>query len=173
MTKKAKKSLVLFLILALLGGLLPVGNNMPVSEAVGYGVSAPRTDSAGTVTWDCVWFGNYWQEDTNGDGTADKSDARQPIKWRVLSVDGDDAFLVADKNLDCQKYNDTFTDVTWETCTMRSWLNGYGIFSNVCGKDYTDNNFVDNAFTSGEQAAIKTTTVVNEDISATWNRRWK
>ncbi len=161
--KKPKKSLALLLILALLAGILPMGNNAPVSEAAGYGVGAPRTDSAGTVTWDCVWFGNYWQEDTNEDGTADKDDAKQPIKWRVLSVDGDDAFLVADQNLDVQKYNDTYTDVTWETCTMRSWLNGYGTASNQEGKDYTDNNFMDNAFTPGEQAAIKTTTVVNED----------
>ncbi len=161
--KKAKKSLTLFLILALLAGFLPMGNNVPVSEAAGYGISDPRTDSTGTVTWDCVWFGNYWQEDTNGDGKADKNDSKQPIKWRVLSVNGDDAFLMADQNLDCQRYNNTDTDVTWETCTMRSWLNGYGASSNACGRDYSTANFMDYAFTSGEQAAIKTTTVVNED----------
>lgn len=38
-------------------------------------------------TWECVWFGNYWQEDTNGDGKADEKDDKEPIKWRVLNVD--------------------------------------------------------------------------------------
>ncbi|MGN1205721.1 MAG: leucine-rich repeat protein, partial [Eubacterium sp.] len=127
-----------------------------------YDISNPRI-TEGITTWDCIWFGNYWQEDTNGDGRADKNDAKTPIKWRVLSVNGDDAFLLADKSLDCQKYNDTWTDVTWETCTMRSWLNGYGASGNVCGTDYTSGNFLDYAFTAGEQSAIKTTNVVNED----------
>lgn len=38
----------------------------------------------GISTWDCVYFGNYWQDDTNGDGLANKNDAKKPIKWRVL-----------------------------------------------------------------------------------------
>ena len=50
----------------------------------------PRTDNERVTTWDCIWFGNYWQEDTNGDGIADKSDDKTPIKWRVLSVENDD-----------------------------------------------------------------------------------
>ena len=116
------------------------------------------------TTWDCVWFGNYWQSDTNGDGVADKNDAKEPIKWRVLSVDGDDVFLLADKNLDAKPYNETYNnDMTWETCTMRSWLNGYGSADNVCGVDYAGDNFIDTAFSAAEQAAIKTTDVDNED----------
>lgn len=116
-----------------------------------------------TAIWDCVWFGNYWQSDTNGDGVADENDDKEPIKWRVLSVDGDDVFLMADKNLDVKPYNETDTDVTWETCTLRSWLNGYSSDSNVCGTDYTSDNFIDAAFTVTEQAEIKTADVVNED----------
>ena len=50
----------------------------------------------GISTWDCVYFGNYWQDDTNGDGLANKNDAKKPIKWRVLQVDGDDIFLMSD-----------------------------------------------------------------------------
>ena len=114
-----KKQAAFLLIAALLAGFLPVPGSSP-ARAAGYGVSDPRIDSSGITTWDCIWFGNYWQEDTNRDGRADKNDARTSIKWRVLSVEGDDAFLVADKNLDCQRYNDTYEDVTWETCTLRS-----------------------------------------------------
>ncbi len=172
--KRMKRKVALLVIAALLFGILPMGSPITgKAEAsvsagktarAGYSLNNPRTDSDGVVTWDCVWFGNYWQEDTNGDGKADKSDAKKPIKWRVLSVNGDDAFLVADKNLDCQEYNDTYTSVTWETCTMRSWLNGYGAGENKEGKDYSSsNNFLINAFSAGERLAIRTTNVVNDD----------
>ena len=126
-------------------------------------LSNPRNDGNGNVVWDCVYFGNYWQEDTNGDGKANTLDAKQPIKWRVLNVNGNDAFLLADMNLDRKKYNTSYIGVTWETCTLRSWLNGYGSSSNSYGTDYTSSNFMDTAFSSSEQSAIKITTVVNAD----------
>ena len=47
----------------------------------------------------------------------------EPIKWRVLSVDGNDALLLADVALDDQKYNLNFKSVTWATSSIRSWLN--------------------------------------------------
>lgn len=87
----------------------------------------------------------------------------EPIKWRVLSVNENDAFLLADKGMDDQQYNTSNTSVTWETCTIRSWLNGYGVSSNVCGTDYSNKNFIDVAFSNLEQSAIQTTTVINND----------
>ena len=157
-----KRQVAFLLIAALLAGILLIPGSSP-ARATGYGVSSPRIDSSGITTWDCIWFGNYWQEDTNRDGRADKKDARTSIKWRVLSVEGDDALLVADKNLDCQRYNDTYEDVTWETCTLRSWLNGYGEEENVCKNDYSSGNFMDYAFTAEEQEAIQTTDIVNNE----------
>lgn len=85
----------------------------------------------------------------------------EPIKWRVLNVDGNDAFLLADKGLDDQKYNNEYTSVTWETSTIRSWLNGYGSSSNTYEKDFSSKNFIDTAFNNTEQSAIKTTAVIN------------
>lgn len=82
-----------------------------IAEAAEHTLSNPRVKN-GVTTWDCVWFGNYWQSDTNGDGKANQNDNKEPIKWRVLSVDGDDAFLLSDYNLDCKKYNETYTKVT-------------------------------------------------------------
>lgn len=162
MKTKSKRSLALFLVSALLAGGLPLSGSASV-QAASHNLNNPTTDADGVTTWNCIWFGNYWQEDTNGDGEADKNDAKTPIKWRVLSVDGDDAFLLADKNLDGERYNDTFTDITWETCTMRSWLNGYGAEANKDGKDYSNNNFLNNAFSQSEQTAVRTTNVVNDD----------
>ena len=86
--------------------------------------------------------------DTNSDGVADQKDKKTPIKWQILKQDGDDLFLLADQVLDCQKYNEEYTDVTWETCTLRSWLNS---------------DFYDAAFSSSEKTAIKQTSVSNED----------
>ena len=87
----------------------------------------------------------------------------EPIKWRVLNVNGIDAFLLADKALDDQCYNNSYVDITWETCTIRSWLNGYDSSSNSYGRDYTKSNFINTAFTSSERNAIKTTEVVNDN----------
>lgn len=114
-----------------------------------YGVSNP-TISNGVTTWDCVYFGNYWQNDTDGDGNVDHQDDKEPIKWRVLSVDGNDAFLMADQCLDAQPYNEEDEDVTWETCTLRTWLN---------------DTFLYDAFSANERSAIRYTMVVNEDNS--------
>ncbi|MDE6626907.1 MAG: leucine-rich repeat domain-containing protein [Lachnospiraceae bacterium] len=158
--KQGRKSLSTLLAsvlaITLLSGI-PVGNMGSVQAATT--LNNPRISSDGVVTWDCVYFGSYPQSDATGE-------TKDPIKWRVLSVDGKDAFLVADTNLDVQRYNGAYVSVTWETCTMRSWLNGYGSSSNVCGKDYSSDNFLDRAFTASEQNAIKTTAVVNADNPA-------
>lgn len=78
------------------------------------------------------------------------------IKWRVLNVSGGRAFLLADKALDDQKYNTSNTGVTWETSTIRSWLNGYGT-------DYSRKNFIGSAFSPADQGAILDTSVINNN----------
>ncbi len=87
----------------------------------------------------------------------------EPIKWRVLKVNGNQAFLLSDIALDDQRYNTEFESITWETSTIRSWLNGYGASSNKQGKDYSSNNFIGSAFSGGEKSAIVNTSVVNDD----------
>ena len=116
---------------------ITLGQSTPAKAAAS--LQNPTTDGNGVTTWDCIYFGNYYQSN---------SSTKEPIKWRVLSVDGNDAFLLADQNLDAKPYNEEDTDVTWATCTLRTWLNG---------------TFLNTAFTSAEQTAIKNTTVVNED----------
>lgn len=55
----------------------------------------------------------------------------EPIKWRVLSIEDNKAFVLSDKGLDNQMYNETNSEVTWETCSLRNWLNNsfYNTFS--------------------------------------------
>ena len=88
----------------------------------------------------------------------------EPIKWRVLNRNGNDALLLADVALDDQEYNTSWeAAVTWETSSMRSWLNGYGASVNQPKTDYSKKNFINSAFTSTQMNAIKTTNVVNNN----------
>ena len=137
--RKTKRLLAKFLALVMVLSLceITLGQSTPVKAAVT--LQNPTTDGNGVTTWDCIYFGNYYQSN---------SSTKEPIKWRVLSVNGNDAFLLADQNLDAKPYNGEDTDVTWATCTLRTWLNG---------------TFLNTAFTSAEQTAIKNTTVVNDD----------
>ena len=85
-----------------------------------------------------VSFGTYPQTKAGNDAT--------PIEWLVLARDGDKALLISRYGLDVQPYNKDYTSVTWETCTLRTWLNS---------------TFYNKAFSSAEQAAILTTDVDN------------
>ena len=72
----------------------------------------------------------------------------EPVKWRVLEQDGSTALVVADVALDGQRYHQTSTDVTWETCDLRSWLNGA---------------FWGQALSPAQQRAVQTQTLANDD----------
>ena len=152
MIKIIRKWKLLTIIITLSVTTITCSRQQTTSEAEektdSYGVSDPVVDENGVITWDCVYFGNYWQNDTNKDGKADQNDQKEPIKWRVLSLKDDDAFLIADQNLDSKPYNDKCENVTWGKCTMRIWLNDY---------------FLNNAFSEEEKKEIKDTVVANDN----------
>lgn len=87
-----------------------------------------------------VTFGTYPQTESGKDDT--------PIEWLVLDYDekNNKTLLISKYGLDCQPYNKGYTEVTWETCTLRTWLNS---------------TFLKKAFSSAEQSAILTTNVGN------------
>lgn len=150
MAKKGKKLPALMLVAALvLGG----GNGGVIQAAEDYEVKDPvntMADGTGITTWDCVYFGNYIQKDTNGDGKVTDEDEKQPIKWRVLSVEEDGtALLLADKLLDMQPF-DKNGKIDWEECTLRTWLNS---------------TFLNAAFTEAEQEAIAETELETESAA--------
>ena len=62
-----------------------------------------------------VTFGTYPQTKFGTNKT--------PIEWLVLESDGETALLISRYALDCQPYNNKWKDITWERCTLRSWLN--------------------------------------------------
>ncbi|MDE5781386.1 MAG: hypothetical protein K2I03_07900 [Lachnospiraceae bacterium] len=87
----------------------------------------------------------------------------EPVKWRVLKTDGNNAMLLSDIVLDNKVYNTQDEGTTWETSTIRSWLNGYGADSNEAGVDFSISNFINSTFSNEELAAIADTQVVNSD----------
>ena len=107
-------------------------------------------------------FDEFWHEEGYGSATY-RYFRYEPIKWRVLEANGSEALVVADVALDGKCFNTIATDVTWETSSVRSWLNGYGAGANEPDADYSGKNFVDSAFTSVQKSAILQTTVVTED----------
>ena len=86
---------------------------------------------------DIVYFGAYEQDNNTSNG-------KENIEWLVLAKENNRVLVISDKALDCQPYNSSGTRVTWETCSLRTWLN-------------TD--FVNDAFSDGEKAMIPTVTV--------------
>ena len=90
--------------------------------------------------------------------------ACEPLVWRVLEVRDGTALLLSNAAVECEPFQDDLRDVSWENCTLRSWLNGYGAQANASAKDCSGHgeNFLDTAFSSEEQEAILETTVRNE-----------
>lgn len=44
--------------------------------------------------------------------------------WRVLEIRGESALLITENIIEKRAYNRDKADVTWETCTLRAFLNG-------------------------------------------------
>lgn len=84
-----------------------------------------------------VLFGSYEQDNNAANGKED-------IEWLVIAKEGDRALLISRYALDRQPYNTSYANVTWETCSLRAWLNG---------------TFLNDAFSESEMAMIPGVTV--------------
>ena len=103
----------------------PAGNS-PVDGAIRAG---------STIT-----FGNYFQNDSR---------SKTPIEWLVLEVFGDNTALVISKYiLDVRPYYHQYGYVTWESCSLRRWLN---------------EDFLDETFSESEKRRISLSTVLRDD----------
>ena len=82
-------------------------------------------------------FGHFEQDNNTSNGA-------EAIEWIVLANDGHTATLISKYGLDAKQYNMEYESVTWESCTLRKWLNG---------------DFLNAAFSAEEQARLETVTV--------------
>ena len=91
-----------------------------------------------------VTFGTYEQDN-------DITNGPEPIEWIILDMQDGKAFLISKYVVDCKPYTrrSNFVSVTWETSTMRRWLNS---------------DFVKTAFDTTEQKSLVATTVDNSEL---------
>ena len=105
----------------------------------GCGHPAPWMKESFETIGNIVRFGHYEQDNCLDNG-------QEEIEWIVLDVQEGKSLLLSKYGLDAKAYNATLSDVTWETCTLRNWLNSA---------------FLNAAFSLEEQFAILKTDVSN------------
>lgn len=90
------------------------------------------------------WDEDYTKFETSSDGTKDD------LLWEVLeySADRKQALVLCKNVIAFRPYNVESADVTWETCTLRKWLN---------------DDFINSAFTSAQRKMIVSSKLTNAD----------
>ncbi|MCQ2457199.1 MAG: DUF6273 domain-containing protein, partial [Clostridia bacterium] len=87
-------------------------------------------------------FGSYEQDNDTENGL-------EPLEWIVLRRDGDKALLMTRYAIDTMPYRSSEVFSTWETSSVRAWLNG---------------EFMDTAFTGAEQNCLLDTQIHDRRI---------
>ncbi len=80
--------------------------------------------------------------------TVEFGDYHGTVEWMVLDKRDDKALLISKYCLEAKPYNEKYEPVTWETSTLRQWLNG---------------EFINEAFSEKEKALICDTYLQNPD----------
>ncbi len=88
---------------------------------------------------DIIKFGKYEQD-------GDLINGKEDIEWRILSKEDGKVLVISEYVLDAKEYNSTLDDVSWATCSLRTWLNG---------------DFMDEAFSDYENSKIPTVSLKN------------
>ena len=90
---------------------------------------------------DTVILGSYEQDNNLSNGA-------EPIEWQVIGSRNGHTLLLSKYALDCKRYYESYDDITWENCTLRSWLN---------------NDFYNKAFSASDRKKIVTAHNENPD----------
>ena len=119
--------------------VFPNGQTVAAQNSAVAATATPNPTPKTVNVGEYITFGHYEQDNNTGNG-------KEPIEWLVLEAQGDQALVISRYGLDVRPYNTRWTSVTWETCSLRKWLNG---------------EFLNNAFSTKEQNAIVRITVDN------------
>lgn len=65
---------------------------------------------------DIVVYGRYEQDNNQENGAED-------IEWRVLERENDRLLMISRYALDSQAYDSVLKETTWQSCSIRRWLN--------------------------------------------------
>jgi hypothetical protein len=128
-------------------GRLPYSPNADVSLPL-RDTDSTNAELKAAVPGTYITFGAY-EQDNN------KKNGQEPIEWLVIENNGKQLLVLSRYCLDGQPYStsyDTYTynayPVTWETCSLRAWLNS---------------TFYTTAFNQAEQMRIATTLLNNSE----------
>jgi len=89
-----------------------------------------------TVIW-----GEYEQDNDNSNG-------KENVEWLILDIKDNQALLISKYIIDCQPYNSYDRKVTWENCSLRTYMNG---------------TMISNLFTTEQQKYIVNAPLKNEN----------
>lgn len=92
---------------------------------------------------DTYLLGSYEQDNNIYNG-------QEAIEWTVLDIKDGKVLLLSEKALAFKPFNTSLESVTWDTCSLRQWLN---------------NDFLQDAFSDIEQSIILTIKEANESYS--------
>ena len=109
-------------------------------ETVEPEVTAEPVDMWGLEKGDVLIFGSYEQDNELSNGS-------ENIEWLVLERQENRLFLITECGIDCRQYDEDYAAVTWDSCSLRSWLN---------------EEFLNAAFSEEEQLMIEQTAVPAE-----------
>lgn len=126
-------SVVCSIVLVALLGIIFYKHGQVQFDIASFAVEAGRGDT--------FLFGVYEQ-----DGNLDNGP--EPIEWIVLRNKDRVLYAMSQYGLDHKLYHDKGGNVTWENCSLRQWLN---------------ENFYENAFSTEEKAMIMETELRNPD----------
>lgn len=116
----------------------------PISEPTVPTSTSEAQSLKNALVGDSIYFGTYEQDN-------DLSNGAEAIEWLVLDKKDGKALILSKYGLDAKPYNlnrDFETWETWETCTLRSWLN---------------DEFFRTAFNSEERSVVVESLVKNDD----------
>lgn len=100
---------------------------------------------------DVVEFGTYEID-------SDFTNGQEKIEWKIIDIQDGKLILMASHNIDCIKYNDTWSNVTWEESSIREWLNG---------------QFLENAFNEYEIKSLETYEKTGDRVYILSKEEWE
>lgn len=140
--KKTRKLLALCVVLASLVGVLAIpGVSLAGVNPLYSFETLPPYRGRDYRVGDIVRFGAYEQDNRTSNG-------KETVSWIILDIQDNKALILSKYILDVIPYHRKNESVTWETCSLREWLNS---------------NFLRTAFTSDEIDQIVPVTMENYD----------
>ncbi len=121
-------------------GIIPAGVGLPGGPHGKNPEDDVTSPAANFKPGGIAYIGFYFTDNYSG--------GKNMLDWRVLDVRGDRALLIYPYGLDGYPYDQEGGAATWETSSIREWLNG---------------EFYDTAFRDEEKRHILSTEVINTD----------